>query len=101
MSVRIRKGSRLLCPECRTVKKLEFQNEKDRAFLVCGHDRTPGLLDPKPGHIGLEHLIAGDPLAISLFRAIDANGFRPRGRDISDILGPVTDVDRERWQWVA
>lgn len=98
MSVRIRKGSGLLCPECRTVKRLEFQNEKDRAFLVCGHDRTPGLLDPKLGHISLEHVMAGDPLAISLFRAIDANGFRPRGRDLSDVIG---DVDREQWQWVA
>lgn len=91
MSVRIRRGSRLLCPECKAVKELAFQNEKDEVILECRHKRTPLLLDPKPGHISLEHVLASpsDPLVRRLFPVADANGFKPQGRDITDILSDI------------
>lgn len=98
--VRIRRGSRLLCPDCGTVQTLEFQNEKGEVFLVCGHHRTPRLLGPAPGHISLEHVIAGDPLALSLFPAIDCDGFKQRGRDIADVIVGI-EMQAVREQWAA
>jgi len=100
--IRLRKGSRLLCPQCRTVQTLEFQNEKDEAFLICGHHRTPRLLNPAPGHLSLEAVIAGDPLALSLFPATDVNGQRIGHRDIADVLSDLTmQQKRDAWGMAA
>ena len=98
--IRLRRGAntKMLCPDCGSLQPTEFQNERGLVYLSCKHLRTPALLDPHPGHLSLEHVIAGDPLALSLFPAIDIDGFRQRGRDITDVIG---DVDREHWAWAA
>lgn len=78
--------TRMLCPT-HGMQEFIHQDENDQCFLECRCKRTPGLLDPAPGHLSLENIIAGDPVANRLFPIQDANGFKPRGRDITDILG--------------
>jgi|HubBroStandDraft_4_1064222.scaffolds.fasta_scaffold1158530_2 hypothetical protein len=98
--IRLRRGTKMLCPECGTMQVAEFQNEKNSVFLNCRHLRTPALLDPAPGHISFEQAMANpsDPLVRRLFPIVDANGFRPRGRDITDVLDDVgMQAKREAW----
>jgi hypothetical protein len=98
-SVRIRKGSRLLCRE-HGIQTMLHQDENDQCFLECRCKRTPRLLDPHKGCISLEHAMANpsDPLVRRLFPIVDANGFRPRGRDITDVLDDVgMQAKREAW----
>jgi hypothetical protein len=64
----------------------EFQNERNLVYLSCKHLRTPGLLDPAPGHLSIEAVMANDRTANRLFPATDRDGFKRRGLDLTDII---------------
>ena len=96
--IRLGRNTALLCPECGIVRTVEFQNETNNVFLSCKHLRTPGLLDPHRGHLSLEHVIAGDSLALALFPAVDIDGFRQRSHDITDVIDDIgLQAQREAW----
>lgn len=96
--IKLRHRTKMLCPEGCGLQRAEFQNEKNSVFLSCRHLRTPGLLDPHPGHLSLEAVLAGDVLALSLFAAVDHDGFRQRGRDITDVIDDIgMQAQREAW----
>lgn len=95
--VRLRRGSRLLCPECGVVKAW-IDVAGDQAVLECGHHRTAGLLAPHVGCLSIEAILARDPLALSLWPATDFDGFRARGRDLADVIDDLKMQSiRERW----
>jgi hypothetical protein len=96
-AARLRKYAKLLCPECGVMKTWVDVSE-DGAILECGHHRTTGLLDPHKGYLSIEAVIAGDPLALALFKAVDHDGFKQKGKDLSDVIG---DADRELWSLAA
>jgi hypothetical protein len=95
--IRLRRGTKMLCPSGCGLQVAEFVNEKNSVFLSCHHLRTPGLLNPTPGHISVEHVIAGDSLANRLFPVTDFDGFKQKGKDLADVIGPVSEAERERW----
>jgi hypothetical protein len=90
--ITLRRGAKtkMLCPEGCGLQLAEFQNERNEVYLSCKHLRTPQLLNVHKGHLSLEHIIAGDRLALSLFPAVDFDGFRQRGRDITDVIEDIS-----------
>jgi hypothetical protein len=52
MGVSVRKSSKLLCQVCLEVQVMK-EAANGRAHLVCGHERTTGLLPP--AGVSLEH----------------------------------------------
>jgi hypothetical protein len=90
----------MLCGQGCGVQPAEHTNERNEVYLRCGHLRTPALLDPTPGHISLEHILASpsDKLVRRLFPITDANGWKPRGRDLADVIGDMSmQAQREAW----
>jgi uncharacterized Zn finger protein len=60
MSKGVNTRSRLLCPECSEMKKVQEVLGDDAspslAVLECGHVRPAGTLPLKPGRVSLEHM---------------------------------------------
>lgn len=51
----ITRHCRLLCPECRELKRVRNTPVTGNVVLVCGHAREE-LLRVSPGHVSIEHL---------------------------------------------
>jgi len=83
--VRIPPGSKMLCPECKTVQTVEHQNELEQVYLSCKHLRSIHTL-PKRG-VSIEDALASNADVQRLFP--------PREKSAPDDLSMV--FQREKW----
>jgi len=75
ISIRVGRRANMLCPVCGEVSPARQEPKSDTVYVSCiagSHTRTPCLLPPKEGTVGLEGLIWNQPEALKLF---------PRTRD--------------------